>query len=224
MTGIEYVDLGGRQVLEIGVGAGLGEERVVAAPQDQRRRLVLAQPLLECGIAFDIGVVVQGQVDLNFLAPGQIEEVLVERPAVRGDPGRVCGAALVLAARHGQDQDLPHPVLGSLDTGPVRRHPAGEIAQALVVGIGVLDDQAGEPFGAPGGQSQSHRSAEIEQIGHESVETEGEAEPFDGVRDPFERIRRRGPVGIVAVAESGIVRCYQPVPGTECVDQPAELV
>jgi hypothetical protein len=42
MSGVEQVKVGGRQIAEVGAGAGFEEGRVVAAPDDQRGRLIPA--------------------------------------------------------------------------------------------------------------------------------------------------------------------------------------
>ena len=61
-------------------------DALVAAAGD---RLVLAQPPLPLRVAGEVGVVVEGQGDLGVLTPRQVEEVLVQGPAVRGDQFRV---------------------------------------------------------------------------------------------------------------------------------------
>ncbi len=85
MPGVEHVEFGVGQVAQVGAGAGLGEERVVAAPDHQGRRPVGPQPVLPDGVELDIAVVVEGEFDLDVLATGQVEVVLVEGPAVGGD-------------------------------------------------------------------------------------------------------------------------------------------
>jgi hypothetical protein len=82
MARVEEMQLGVRDVAQVSVGAGLGEERVVAAPRDEHRRRVPAQPSLPLRVQRDVGVVVEGQVQLRPRAARQIQEVLVESLAV----------------------------------------------------------------------------------------------------------------------------------------------
>ena len=85
MASVEEVDLGIGEVAQVGAGPLLGEEGVVAAPDDEGGRLMLAQPLLPGRVELDVAVVVQRQGDLRVLAARLVEEVLVEGPPVGGD-------------------------------------------------------------------------------------------------------------------------------------------
>ena len=170
MAGIEEVDLGIGEVAQVGAGPRLGEEGVVAAPNDEGGRLLLAQPLLPGRVELDVAVVVQRQGDLRLLAARLVEEVLVEGPPVGGDQLRRTGALLVLPAGHGQLQEPPDVSFGARDSGAVGDHLPGQGRQALAVGVGVLRDQAGDPLRVPGRQPEADRPAEVEDVHHEPVQ------------------------------------------------------
>ena len=55
VAGIEQVQLGFGQVAQVGVCAVGGEDLVVLAPDDQRRRLALAEERLEARVQRDVG-------------------------------------------------------------------------------------------------------------------------------------------------------------------------
>jgi len=56
VAGVEEVDLGIGEVAQVGAGLRLGEEGVVAAPDDEGGRLMLAQPLLPGRVELDVAV------------------------------------------------------------------------------------------------------------------------------------------------------------------------
>jgi hypothetical protein len=85
VAGVEDAEVGALEVALVGVGAGFGEERVVAAPDDQRGGLVVAQPLLPGRVELEVGVIVQRQGDPGVLAARLVQEVLVQRPPIGGD-------------------------------------------------------------------------------------------------------------------------------------------
>jgi hypothetical protein len=64
------MDLGVRDVPAVGFGAGGGEGGVVAAPDDERGRAVLAQIGLPARIGRHIGPVVIEEVELDALLAG----------------------------------------------------------------------------------------------------------------------------------------------------------
>ena len=54
-----------------------GEDLVVLAPDDQRRRLAFAEERLECGIERHVGAVVVEQVELDVVVARPVEQRLV---------------------------------------------------------------------------------------------------------------------------------------------------
>lgn len=83
MAGVQNVDLGIRNVAGIGQSSRHREGRIVAAPQDERRRLVGSQPVLPLGIGGDVGAVVVEQVGLDLALSRTRQEGVLVRPAVR---------------------------------------------------------------------------------------------------------------------------------------------
>ena len=79
MAAIEEADVGRGYVAPERLGAGRDEERIVLAPYGQHRRLMLTQIGLEGVVERDIGLVVEQQVELDFVItrPRQIEIVQI---------------------------------------------------------------------------------------------------------------------------------------------------
>ena len=86
VAAVEHVQLGVRQVAQVGPPALGREEEVVLAPEDQRLRLVLAQERLPLRIQLDVRAVVVQQVELVPARAGPLEEVDVHVPVVGADP------------------------------------------------------------------------------------------------------------------------------------------
>jgi hypothetical protein len=58
------------------------EDDVVGAPRDQRRRLVLAQPLLHRRVERRVDAVIEEGVELDLVVAGSVEQSLVNDPVV----------------------------------------------------------------------------------------------------------------------------------------------
>jgi hypothetical protein len=74
MTSLENVHFGIGHVAAVCLGLLDLERRVEAAPQNQERRLVTAEPLLPRRIAGDVGSVVIKQVHLDVTLAGTAQE------------------------------------------------------------------------------------------------------------------------------------------------------
>jgi predicted RNA-binding Zn ribbon-like protein len=96
VTGVEQVELGVGHVIQVGAGTRFGEERVVAAPRDERGRSVLAQPREVRRVAADaVGQARRGKrVDPADLVA--LNDAQRAAPAIRELTGN---GALVTAAR-----------------------------------------------------------------------------------------------------------------------------
>ena len=82
---IEEVQLRVRHVAQVGGGAGLGEEDVALAPDDQGRGAMVAQELLPGRVERHVLAVVIQQVEVGPVGagPGQEEEIRI--PGVGAD-------------------------------------------------------------------------------------------------------------------------------------------
>ena len=96
MSCAEQMQLGVGQITEVGPRAIRGEYLIVLAPDDQCRRLPVAEEGLEFRIERNIGSVVVEEVELDVLIAGAIKQRLVVAPIVRVDPGDVRDAISVL--------------------------------------------------------------------------------------------------------------------------------
>lgn len=86
MTSVEQVDVGLGHVAEVREGTVHDEERIVAPPNDQSRRLALSEPGLPHLVLLEIGAIVEGEVELGLDAVAAVEVGLVKEPALRCDP------------------------------------------------------------------------------------------------------------------------------------------
>src|SRR6266566_4937807 len=85
-----------REVAFIGVSALGWEDEVIFPPDDQCRRLMLAQVLLHFRIERQIGSVIVEDVQLNIIVSGPVKKRLVMGPVIRRDAARVRNAVGVL--------------------------------------------------------------------------------------------------------------------------------
>src|SRR6185369_2459869 len=85
MARIEHVQLSVLQVALERTATFLGEDRVICAPYEERRRLILTKILVPAGILVNVGSIVVKEFELNsvILWPAQEEQVRV--PVVRAD-------------------------------------------------------------------------------------------------------------------------------------------
>ena len=106
MAGVEQVVLDVLEVTPVRVGPGGREDGVVLAPDDEGRRLVLAEVVVPLGVLRRVAAVAveQGQLDLRVAGP--VQERLVDGPGVRADRLDVADAVGVLPPRRLQGQEL----------------------------------------------------------------------------------------------------------------------
>ena len=85
MAGVEKVQFCIGQISQIGCCAIRREDLVVLAPDDQRRRLALAEERLEFRVERNVRPVVEKEVELNLVVALAVEqELIVSRPSVQG--------------------------------------------------------------------------------------------------------------------------------------------
>ncbi len=68
---------------------------------------------------------------------------------------------------HGEGQPGEDLVLISVDLGAEAGEAAGHFRQSVVVGVGILHDQPGEPVRMPVGQAHPDRPTKVEDVCHE---------------------------------------------------------
>ena len=85
VAGVEQVELQRLQVALVRLGPGGGEDLVVLAPDDQHRRLVLAEVLLPLRVERRVAAVAQEQVELDLVVALAVEQELVVGRAVGAD-------------------------------------------------------------------------------------------------------------------------------------------
>jgi hypothetical protein len=108
-------------------------------------------------------VIVEREIDLDLLAAGQLEEMVVEGPPVGRDGLPIPGSVQVLVACRGEGQEFADLGLGSFVLGAQRDEVARHRTEAGFVCVGVLDDQPRDPLGMPGGQPETDGRSEVEQ-------------------------------------------------------------
>jgi hypothetical protein len=67
VTSVEQVNFGVRQVTQIGSRSRRYKGRVIFPPGSEKRRLSLAEIILECWIEFNIAAIIQHQIELDFV-------------------------------------------------------------------------------------------------------------------------------------------------------------
>ena len=99
---------------------------------------------------------------------------------------------------------------------------AGGVGEAFGVGVAVLHDQAGDPFGVAFGDAEADGRPEVEDVHHEPVQAEVPDESLGDVGEVVERVGEV--VRALGVTEAGVVGGDQPVVRAEDVDEAAELM
>ena len=88
--------LGVRQVLLVGLGAGRNEKRIVLAPNNQCLGTVRGERLMPRVVGGDVGLVVLEQVELVFIGTRTIKQGLIDDPVVVTDRLGILGADEIL--------------------------------------------------------------------------------------------------------------------------------
>src|SRR5688572_27693266 len=99
MSGVEQMQFGPREILEVRTCAVRREDHVVLAPDDQRRRLTLAEELLELRVQAQVRAVVVEQVELDLDIARAVQQRLIVQPGARIDPRAIGDAVEILRTR-----------------------------------------------------------------------------------------------------------------------------
>ena len=225
MPGVDEMQFGVRQVLKIGRRAVGGEDLVVLAPDDQRRRLALAKERLEFRIERDVGSIVEEEVELDVLVSGAIEQRLIVAPIVRIDAGNVGHAVDILELRRfRRDEEGERGAMRFGSVGPISLDRVPESLEPFLIGVAVLHDQCGHPIGMLERQPVSDRRAVIHEVDCVGADAKLRQKTVDDVGVMGERVGERLVVGRGAFAKSWIVGRNDVVAIRERRDQIAEHV
>src|SRR5437763_15770629 len=99
MAGVDEVKLDLGKVALVGMGPIRWENLVILAPDDQRRRLVLAEIGLHGRIKRKVGAIVVEDVHLDFGVAGPVKQRLIMDPVVWRDSAYIADAIGVLELR-----------------------------------------------------------------------------------------------------------------------------
>jgi hypothetical protein len=161
VAGVEHMKF---EVLEIALeraAAFLREDRIICAPQQKHRRLIIAEILVPARILFDIGPIIVEKIELDPMISRTAQEEQVGVPVVRAD---------LLCASRALAVDPLHAI-GCEETGQGRlgfrsailpeRGPerVPDSRKALFIGVAVLVDDPLNPIGMAHRDAESHRGA-----------------------------------------------------------------
>src|SRR5512147_1294036 len=112
-----------------------GEDLVVLAPDDQRRRPMLAEKSLNGGIKRQVGPIVVEDVELNVGVARPIEQRLIMNPIVGRDAADVRDAVGVLKLRRlGSKEPAQRLAMSVRPVGPIGLNRIPELFEPLVIG------------------------------------------------------------------------------------------
>src|SRR5215469_11039950 len=142
VSGVQKVFLKVLEITTVGSSSFRWEDKIVLSPRNKRRRLVIAEEILEFRVQWDIGAVVVEEVHLDVPVTGSVEPDLVERPGCRVKQGQVAHAILVLPARRLElNEEMEARAIFGCGVFPVRLDRIPEFQQPLVVCISVLHNE-----------------------------------------------------------------------------------
>src|SRR5262249_29986767 len=155
MPRVDQVKLDLGQVALVRVSAVGREDFVVLAPDDERRRLMLAEICLYLRIKRQIGAIVVEQVHLDFGVTWPIGRRLImalvwrmEDPGVGIEGAHIGDAVGVLElGRLRRDQDVKRLAVLLRVVGPIGFERVPELLEAFLVGVAVLYDEGGDALG-----------------------------------------------------------------------------
>ena len=169
--------------------------------------MMLAQVLLKAGIGRNVRLVVAEEIELDLIAAGAVEEMLVERVALRGNPCCVCFAVLVLELGGTGLQKGAQIVSIFL----CRRLPVGldrvpTLAEAHLVRVTVLRDQRGDTLGVSDGEAEADGGTVVKDVEGVSTEAERLGKSLDDFGEMIKGVGEGFRVGSVREAEARQVR------------------
>jgi len=225
VAGVEQVVVDVGEVAPVGLGAGRGEDGVVASPDDERRWLVGSEVLLPLRVVRGVGAVAEEQLELDVLVPGAVKVGLVEDPVVGADGGGVLDTVRPLplgGLEFEQGSERRLVLFGGVC--PVGLEGDPEVPQSLVVGVSVLDDQARHAIRVGGGDAEADGGAVVLHVHREGGGTDDLGELVDDSGQVVKGVLELIHSGGGAVAEAGVVGRDDAVLGRQRGDEIAEHV
>src|SRR5262245_18000587 len=98
MTGLQKLNLGLGQVAFVSLRPGRQEERVIAAPDRQKRRPMLSEVGLEIGVKSDVAGVIEEEIELSLIGSWSSHIVRIEVATVVRHERCVADAMCILPA------------------------------------------------------------------------------------------------------------------------------
>src|ERR1700722_82655 len=153
------------QIPEVGPGANGGEDLVVLAPDNQRRRFPFAKERLKLRVKRNVAPVVMEEVELDVLVAGTIQQRLVMRPIIRIDTGDVGYAVGVLElGGRGRNKKAQRLTVCVRTVGPVGLDWIPEFLETLLVGVAILNDKRGDAIRVLEGEAITDGRAVVHEI------------------------------------------------------------
>ena len=142
MSGIEEMKLQVFQIALVGIGSRCRKDVVVFPPNDQCRRLVLAEISLPGRVVRNIVLIVVEQLQLYLRVSFEGKVLNVHVPVIRADTRFVPDSVGVLPFDAFESNEISQwrRIFGAAIV-PVLFYGISEIGQALIVGVAILNDQ-----------------------------------------------------------------------------------
>lgn len=192
VPGAEQVVFERLQVSLVWLGSSSGEDLVVLSPNDQQRRLVLAEVLLPFRVQCRVAAVVEEQVELDFVVPLAVEQELVVGRAVWADEfwrlHPVCVLPFGRVIGESPAEGIPLRLVIRFLPICLDRLPK-VVVQPLIVGVAVLDHDRRYTLRVHDGQAVADWSAVVLHIQGVVLDADFIGEPLDHLREVIEGAR-----------------------------------
>src|SRR6266702_4219281 len=206
MAGVDQVDFSVGNLAFVSLRFRSLKRLIVSSPHHERRRLRLPEPGLPCGITCDVGPVVEEEVDLDVAFARFVDKRELVRPQVRIIIRDVGTGAEMPPLRSGQRRKaLSEASLIRRSVRPEFPHSVPTRSQTVIVGDGVLDDNALHAFRMRDGESKSNRTAIILHVQYIAAGPDSFRKVLHDFRDMIEGIGERFRIWRIAMSEARIV-------------------
>jgi hypothetical protein len=210
----------------VSLGARGEEERIVLAPDCQRRWLVLAEEFLELGIERDVGFIVADEIELDLRALRAVQQGLVEENRFGRNAFFGIGHAMIVLPAGGIQGLKFAQGITVFGRGffPIGLHGGPILAQTVHIGIAILSNDGRDAFGKTKGDTKTRGGTVIKDVNREFFQADLIHEISHDFGDIFEGILKDVMAGRVRKAEPGKVRRDDMIMVCQLRDQIAEHV